>query len=199
MRKSFLCPARGCSKLGGPGTEAVFWRDASPDPCTCSRCRPPRNNLRNKTFSFASSRAKKNRMNRRGLPPARPRPSRAWAWCWLLRLRLRSRPRWCRRWRSRRAVGRMRVCWAVQGEEAPGHGFFACLSVWFGCMIPGLYEVISVHPLSLYPVCTKVVAHVCPFSFFPLSSPEAHWLPLKEKVCVLNNLVREKHLMYWCT
>ena len=37
----------------------------------------------------------------------------------------------------------MRVCWAVQGEEAPGHGFFACLSVWFGCMIPGLYEVIQ--------------------------------------------------------
>ena len=60
----------------------------------------------------------------------------------------------------------MRACWAVQGEEAPGRGFFAvwvavctrlfstpslslflfgffaCLSVWFGCMIPGLYEVI---------------------------------------------------------
>jgi len=50
----------------------------------------------------------------------------------------------------------MRACWAVQGEEAPGHGFFAVcfvgffpfrvfasLSVWFGCMMPGLYEVIQ--------------------------------------------------------
>jgi len=27
-------------------------------------------------------------------------------------------------------------------------GFFACLSVWFGCMIPGLYEVIQ-YTLSL--------------------------------------------------
>jgi hypothetical protein len=55
----------------------------------------------------------------------------------------------------------MQVCWAVQGEEAPGRGFsrsgwwsfpvlggFACLSVWFGHMIPGLYEVIQ-YTLSL--------------------------------------------------
>ena len=83
------------------------------------------------------------------------------------RLRLRSRPRWCRRWRSRRAVGRVRACWAVQGEEAPGRGFFAvwvvvfprfggfaCLSVWFGRMIPGLYEVIQ-YTLSLSPVLPR--------------------------------------------
>ena len=98
---------------------------------------------------------------RRRCPRPRPRLSRAWARCWLLRLRLRSRPRWCRRWRSRRAVGRVQVCWAVQGEEAPGRGFsrsglwsfpvlggFACLSVWFGRMIPCLYEDIQ-YALSL--------------------------------------------------
>ena len=57
----------------------------------------------------------------------------------------------------------MRACWAVQSEEAPGRGFlrsglwsfpvlggFACLSVWFGRMIPGLYEVIQYTlPLSI--------------------------------------------------
>ena len=57
----------------------------------------------------------------------------------------------------------MRACWAVQGEEAPDRGSsrsglwsfpvfggFACLSGWFGRMIPGLYEVIQyTHTLSL--------------------------------------------------
>jgi hypothetical protein len=55
----------------------------------------------------------------------------------------------------------MRVCCAVQSEEASGRGFsrsgswsfpvlggFACLSSWLGCMIPGLYEVIQ-YTLSL--------------------------------------------------
>ena len=61
----------------------------------------------------------------------------------------------------------MQVCWAVQGEEASGRGFsrsglwscpvlggFACLSVWFGRMIPGLYEVIQ-YTLSLCFIKTK--------------------------------------------
>ena len=58
----------------------------------------------------------------------------------------------------------MQVCWAVQGEEAPGRGFsrsglwsfpvlggFAGLSVWFSRIVPGLYEVIQyTHSLSLH-------------------------------------------------
>ena len=65
----------------------------------------------------------------------------SWAWprCWLCCLRLRSQPRWCRRRRFRRAVGRMRACWAVHGREAPGCN-----------MVLGLYEVIQyTHTLSL--------------------------------------------------
>jgi hypothetical protein len=76
--------------------------------------------------------------------------------------------RWCRRWRSRRAVGRMRACWAVQSGEAPGSGFFAvwvvvsppfglfaCLSVWFGYLMPGLYEGIQ----YALPLTHTEVAH----------------------------------------
>ena len=72
----------------------------------------------------------------------RPRSSWAWARRWLSRFRLRPRPQWRRRWRSRRVVGRMRACWAVTREEAPGRGFlrsgcvfclrFLCLHIWFG-------------------------------------------------------------------
>jgi hypothetical protein len=56
----------------------------------------------------------------------------------------------------------MRACWAVPCEEAPGRGLFAVWVaffpvlgflrpnlVWFGCMIPGLYEVIR-YALSLF-------------------------------------------------
>jgi hypothetical protein len=71
------------------------------------------------------------------------------------------RPRWCRRWRSRWAVGRMRACWAVPCEEAPGRDFsrsglwffpfgvFACLSrlVWL-CDTRSARGY-SIHPLSL--------------------------------------------------
>jgi hypothetical protein len=103
-------------------------------------------------------------------PRPRPRTSQAWTRCWLRRLRLRSRPRWCRRWRSRRAVGRKRARWAVQGEQAPGSGFFVTglgcvftplrifsrLSVCFGCMVADLYKDIQ-YTLSLYPVCTRLL------------------------------------------
>jgi len=50
----------------------------------------------------------------------------------------------------------MRVCWAEQSEEAPRRdfsrsrlpsfpvlGFFLCLVVCFGSMVPGLYEVVQ--------------------------------------------------------
>ena len=72
--------------------------------------------------------------------------SRACARCWPLCIRLRSRPRWCRCWRSRRAVGRIvRGCavrckvWRlpnmISGQGCgllPFWGSVACLSVWFG-------------------------------------------------------------------
>jgi hypothetical protein len=59
-----------------------------------------------------------------------------------------------RRWRLRRVVGRVRACWAVTREEAPGRGFLRsglcfflfggfCVPIWFGLV-------------GWYPVCSRL-------------------------------------------
>ena len=72
------------------------------------------------------------------VPPGRGRGAGS------LRLRRRPRPQWCRRWRSRRALGRMRACWAVRVRRLPPwlfrglgcvlspSGFSRAYLVWLG-------------------------------------------------------------------
>jgi hypothetical protein len=47
----------------------------------------------------------------------------------------------CQRSKSKLKVKTL-VCSRKSGSPLYAFGFFACLSVWFSCMIPGLYEVI---------------------------------------------------------
>jgi hypothetical protein len=98
----------------------------------------------------------------------------------------------------------VQMCWAVQGEEAPGRGFsrsllwpfpvfgrFACLSVWFGRMIPGLYGLIqytlsliitmfskrSVPTSSVHPEAESIHPALSASSFSSSSSSELHSQP----------------------
>ena len=72
----------------------------------------------------------------------------------LLRLCWWPRPLWSRRWRSRRAVSLMRVCWAVVREEAPVRDFSRsglCFSPWgFARLFGSVNDTRSVRGSSTY-------------------------------------------------
>jgi len=47
----------------------------------------------------------------------------------------------------------MRVCWAVQSEEAPGSDFLAIFAVFFSCF-GGFLHAYRVGLVVWYPVCS---------------------------------------------